>query len=63
MLLPFISDVGRGAKRGKQHVHADPEKITLLAFNKSAGHVHIDPIDLDSMKVSDVKKYLKRLWG
>lgn len=63
MLLPFISDVGRGAKRGKQHVHADPEKFTLLAFNKSAGHVHIDPIDLSSMKVSDVKKYLKRLWG
>lgn len=63
MLLPFISDVGRGAKRGKQHVHADPEKFTLLAFNKSEGHVHIDPIDLSSMKVSDVTKYLKRLWG
>lgn len=63
MLLPFISDVGRGTKRGKQHVHADPEKFTLLAFNKSEGHVRIEPIDLSSMKVSDVTKYLKKLWG
>lgn len=63
MLLPFISDIGRGAKRGRQHVHADPEKFTLLAFNKSAGHVRIEPIDLSSMKVSDVKNYLKKLWG
>lgn len=63
MLLPFISDVGRGAKRGRQHVRADPEKFTLLAFNKSAGHVRIEPIDLSSMKVSDVKEYLKKLWG
>lgn len=63
MLLPFISDVGRGTKRGRQHVHADPEKFTLLAFNKSGGHVRIEPIDLSSMKVSDVKNYLKKLWG
>lgn len=63
MLLPFISDVGRGSKRGKQHVHADPAKFTLLAFNKSEGRVSIEPIDLSSMKVSDVTKYLKKLWG
>ena len=63
MLLPFISDVGRGAKRGKQHVHAVPERFTLVAFNKSGGRVHIEPIDLSSMKVSDVKNYLKKLWG
>jgi len=63
MLLPFISDVGRGANRGKQHVHADPEKFTLFAFNKSEGHVSIESIDLSSMKVSDVTKYLKKLWG
>ena len=63
MLLPFISDVGRGTKRGRQHVHADPQKFTLLAFNKSEGHVRIEPIDLSNMKVSDVKNYLKELWG
>lgn len=63
MLLPFISDVGRGAKRGRQHVRADPEKFTLVAFKKSEGHVTIESIDLSSMKVSDVKTYLKRLWG
>lgn len=63
MLLPFISDVGRGSKRGKQHVRADPEKFTLLALNKSEGHVNIEPIDLSSMKVSDVTLYLKKLWG
>lgn len=63
MLLPFISDVGRGRKRGRQHVHADPEKFTLLAFNKSEGHVHIEPIDLSSMKFTDFKKYVERLWG
>ena len=63
MLLPFISDVGRGSRRGRQHVYADPTKFTLLAFNKSAGHVRIEPIDLSSMKVSDVKNYLKKLWG
>jgi len=63
MLLPFISDVGRGAKRGKQHVYTDPEKFTLWAFNKSEGRVSIEPIDLSSMKVSDVTKYLKKLWG
>lgn len=63
MLLPFISDVGRGAKRGKQHIRAEPEKFTLVAFNKSEGHVSIKPIDLSSMKVSDVKNYLKKLWG
>jgi len=63
MLLPFISDVGRGTKRGKQHVHADPAKFKLLAFNKVNGHVIIEPIDLSTMKVSDVKNYLKKLWG
>ena len=63
MLLPFISDVGRGTSRGKKHVHADPEKFTLLAFNKSQGHVSIEPIDLRDMKVYDVKLYLKKLWG
>jgi len=63
MLLPFISDVGRGTKRGKQHVHADPAKVKLLAFNKVNGHVTVEPIDLSAMKVSDVKNYLKKLWG
>ena len=63
MLLPFISDVGRGTKRGKQHVHADPGEFTLLTFDKSTGHVRIKPLDLSSMKVSDVKNYLKKLWG
>jgi len=63
MLLPFISDVGRGRGRGKQHVRADPGKFTLLAFEKSEGHVRIEPIDLSSMKVSDVTKYLNKLWG
>lgn len=63
MLLPFISDIGRGAKRGKQHVRADPKKFTLLTFNKSQGYIHIEPIDLGNMKVSDVTKYLKKLWG
>jgi hypothetical protein len=60
MLLPFITDVGRGAKRGRQHVRADPQKFALLAFSKSAGRVRIEPIDLSSMKVSDAK-YLKKL--
>ena len=63
MLLPFMSDVGRGRRRGKQHVHADPTKFTLLAFNKSEGHVSIEPIDLRNMKQSDVIRYLKKLWG
>jgi len=63
MLLPFISDVGRGRKRGKQHIQADPKKFTLLAFSKSEGHVSIEPVDLSSMKVYDVTNYLKKLWG
>jgi len=63
MLLPFISDVGRGTRRGRHHVHADPEKFTLLAFNKSHGLVNIEPMDIRNMKVYDVKRYLKKLWG
>jgi hypothetical protein len=67
--LAFIVDFGINSciafacMHGKQHVHADPEKFTLLAFNKSEGHVSIEPIDLRDMKVYDVKRYLKKLWG
>lgn len=46
-----------------QHVKADPEKFTLLAFNKVEGHVNIEPIDLGNMKVFDGENHLKRLWG
>lgn len=62
MLLLFMSDVGRGRRRGKQHVHTDPTRFTLLAFNKSEGQVSIKPIDLSNTKQSDVR-YLKKLWG
>jgi len=62
MILPFISDIGKGSKRGADHVKADPSKFKLVAFSFQGGIIRIE--DYDIRKEFDlIKKDFKLIWG
>lgn len=67
MLLPFVSDVGKGQKRGAQHPKADPSKFKLLVFNRvakdGAESIEISELDIKNMDFMTLRDYLKKLWG
>lgn len=59
MILPFISDVGSGSKRGAYNVEADPSKFKLVTFSfDQQGRITINDYDLAKKDVKDVKKGL-----
>ena len=59
----FVSDIGRGSKRGAQHVKADPSKFSLNIFDPSTGRIEISQYDLSDKTYQDVRRYFKDLWG
>jgi energy-coupling factor transporter ATP-binding protein EcfA2 len=67
MLLPFVSDVGKGQKRGEQHPKANPGSFKLIVFRKVTrdGTEKIETTDLDirDMDFMTLRDYLKKLWG
>lgn len=63
MLLPFISDVGKGKKRGKQHILADPNNFSMVTFNLGLGKNKIGSYDLTNQKFTVVRSDFKQLWG
>lgn len=60
IILPFISDVGEGTTRGKQHEKADPEKFSLVTANDDHA---IDKYELAGKKYTTVRSDMKKLWG
>lgn len=67
MLLPFVSDVGQGHRRGEQHPKADPSKFRLIVFNRvakdGAENIEISELDIRNMDFMVLRDYLKKLWG
>jgi hypothetical protein len=63
MLLPFVSDVGKGSKRGRSHVEAKPENFKLVVFDRVGADIKLSELDIKNMAFMDFQKYLKELWG
>ncbi len=63
MILPFASDIGGWGTRGKEHVVADSDTFSLRAFYRKDG-IKVDNVDLKKIgKFSDLRDYMKNLWG
>jgi hypothetical protein len=62
MLLPFISDVGDGSKRGG-HPKASQDKFRLVTFKQSGDAVDVDDYDLKGKNFRTVRDDFRKLWG
>lgn len=60
IILPFISDIGTGQKRGADHVKADPKAFSLVMIDDKHS---IDKYDLKGKTFMDVRDRAKELWG
>ena len=60
IVLPFVSDIGEGKNRGKQHVKADPEKFSLVTIDDDH---NIEEYELAGKKYASVRSDMKKLWG
>lgn len=64
ILLPFYNDVGLGgARRGAEHVNADPKKFSMWAFKKAAGKISIERYPLETKTFKQFRGYFKHIWG
>lgn len=62
MLLPFISDIGEGTKRGG-HATAVPQNFRLVTFAQKGDDVEIQDYDLKGKNFRTVRDHFKQLWG
>ncbi len=62
MLLPFISDVGEGTKRGS-HPKANPDNFRLVTFAQNADDIEIKDYPLKGKNFRAVRDDFKKLWG
>jgi len=62
MLLPFISDVGEGTKRGG-HAKALPSNFRLVTFAQKGDDIEINDYDLKGKVFRTVRDDFKKLWG
>ena len=60
IILPFISDIGTGSERGKQHINADPEKFSLVMMDDDH---NIMEYSLEGKPFRKVRDDAKKLWG
>lgn len=67
MLLPFVSDVGKGKGRGEQHPKANPDKFKLIVFNRvtrdGTERIETKELDIKNMDFMTLRDHLKKLWG
>ncbi len=62
MLLPFISDVGEGTKRGS-HPKAMPENFRLVTFAQKGDDIELKDYNLKGKVFKTVRDDFKTLWG
>jgi hypothetical protein len=62
MLLPFISDVGEGTKRG-DHPKAKADNFRLMTFAQSGDEIEIKDYPLKGKNFRAVRDDFKKLWG
>jgi hypothetical protein len=63
ILLPFISDVGEGQKRGSQHEKADVDNLSAIVVKSDQGSSKIEKLHIKDKKYTDVMKEIKDLLG
>jgi hypothetical protein len=63
MVLPFVSDVGKGSKRGQGHVIARPENFKLVVFDRIKDNIEISELDIKNMEFMDFQRAMGKLWG
>jgi hypothetical protein len=63
MVLPFVSDVGKGSKRGQGHVIARPENFKLVVFDRIKDDIAVSELDIKSMEFMDFQREVGKLWG
>lgn len=64
ILLPFYNDVGRdGARRGANHMSADPDKFSMWTFKKSAGEAMIKRYPIHEKTFRQFREDFKIIWG
>lgn len=63
MILPIISDIGPGSRRGADHVRADPSKFKLNTFSFGERGINIDDYDIANKEMRHIKADFKLMWG
>ena len=63
MILPYISDVGKGEKRGSTHVIGNPADFSMVAFNPDSGPNKIQPYSIQDKEFRQVRDDFKKMWG
>ncbi len=62
MLLPFISDIGEGTKRGS-HPKALPDNFRLVTFAQKGDDIELKDYGLKGKVLRTVRDDFKKLWG
>jgi len=63
MLLPFVSDIATGSKRGALHTLAEPENFKMIVFDRVTSEVKIKELDIKGKEFKNIRTPLKELWG
>jgi predicted ATPase len=63
MLLPYVSDIATGSKRGAGHTPAKPENFKMIVFDRATGKVTIKELDIKGKEFKNIRTPLKELWG
>jgi predicted ATPase len=64
ILLPFYNDVGSdGARRGQEHVRADPERFNMWAFKKASGKASVEQYPIQKKTFRQFREDFKHIWG
>jgi hypothetical protein len=63
MILPIVSDIGPGSRRGENHVPADPSRFKLVAFSRKDSSIKIDDYDIAKKEFKQIKEDFKLIWG
>lgn len=63
MLLAYISDIGKGSKRGSPHIEAAPDAFSLVTFKADSKADKVRPYDIRNKEFRQVRDDFKKLWG
>lgn len=64
VLLPYVSDVGAGTPRGREHVKTDETKFSLVTFSRGKSGIEVERKSLaNAAKYVQTRDEFKKLWG
>jgi len=62
VILPFISDLGSGSKRGGDHIKAEASKFKMAKLSRKNNDIDIEDYDI-SKEFKQIKDDFKIMWG